>query len=477
MATGFYTSVYWSAINSLYLFTNELEWYTWLLLVLQFVAFIQIGISALHERFNSLTQLVLLIFIWSLFLRFNIHVQFTKIAGISALAGMLVLFEKGKTSLLGFLLVGLGLMVRFKPALMVIVLGIAPAFYLYFNKDKRNSILKLGGLVLLIFLIRYSQEIIYRQLDNQWQRYFSFNAQRTLINDNPIVHGGVAEDYLTIKSGCDELFVDHFFSGSRLLTHSVLNELVRQLNCIPFSVALKTSINQLYSFWPWCVVLCIFTLGLLFDPKKKVIQSVLMLLPFILGMAGLLYLGTYAILKHRVFILVLGSVVFFPLLFGVPRIKKLSIAAVLILALGVTFGNARAIWNKRQQNEMAKSQNELLNQFYSEANQGGIIVFEGDYKVEYQNPFSMSNWFVENPLIFNGWMAHYPLNKSHAGITALSKKSSLFISLKSLNLAQSKLEKCLSAMAGGRWTFEITHRNEHGIIGHFSRVLVESGRS
>jgi hypothetical protein len=178
-----------------YQINSHFYWYSSMMVLFQFCSFLVIlfYLNSIKKNWQ------LYVGVLAMMQYFIIKTQFTSIAGLLAIAGLL-LFEKGfessskKKLVLSFGFLLLSALLRFQMALLMFFIGFIFIFVIHFKSFQINKTLVVffGVLSISVFSTLQINNAYYA--DSEWQYYKNFNSIRGKINDNNNL-----EKYLAIE--------------------------------------------------------------------------------------------------------------------------------------------------------------------------------------------------------------------------------------------------------------------------------------
>ena len=168
----------------------NINWYTIFLLTLQFMSFTIIGVVMLNKnkKIGTLCYVGVLLAIYSNLL---LVINYTSIAAISVLSGIISLiyyceYDIKKYKLVGLILITIGTMLRWKSAIISLPFYILYICYNFIRKKDIKLIKNLIIIVLIILTIVISNGIIYK-VNPIYAQYTRFNNIRTYFFDSNVL--------------------------------------------------------------------------------------------------------------------------------------------------------------------------------------------------------------------------------------------------------------------------------------------------
>lgn len=339
-------------------------WYTIFHYAVMFAAFVVIFyvlFEVLGIRLGMLMNGILSIFfVYEAY----VYIQFSKTAGISVVAGMILIFyalekdEKYAGELLAAItLILLGSMIRFSVFEMLLVVFFGVGLFQCVKELKQSNLRKIGKYVawfVCVFIICFG----FRFFDNwaynsvpEWQEYRTFNALRANLLDYgfPDYEENV-ELYndLAITADDLEMYRNWDFADPEKFNESVIRQLISakektevDINFSYIAGYFQTVINGFVKYHYFAGIAIVLLLWCMGDRHAK-----FLVLYEILAILGIefycFYRGRY--LANRIdYNFFLAVTVVVALLIGTGRLKKLDCRYV-VLVLGITVLANRAEW-------------------------------------------------------------------------------------------------------------------------------------
>ena len=164
-----YMHTFYAWIESrLYMMLPQIEWHTWLFLVIHLTSLSVIGYCLLKTDQNKWVKCASLLLLYVLEIYFLTHLQFTTTAGLVATAGMMLIVSRKEYGT-GVALFFLGVIIRYKAAMFcgVVVAALYPLVLLRQGFVKRQLIV-LGLCAVGAFGLSLVDDYIY-SLDPTWE--------------------------------------------------------------------------------------------------------------------------------------------------------------------------------------------------------------------------------------------------------------------------------------------------------------------
>ena len=249
----------------LYIWFPNVEWHTWMFLVIHVLSLSAIGYVVLDGKNGKVAKAALLLALYSMGLLFLTHIQFTTTAGMAATAGMMLIVLK-RRYVPGVLLFLLGSLVRY-PSAMLCGLMTAALYPLAISRlgfDWRQ----LGALAICAigaFSLQRFDAFVY-QRDPEWKEIYEYDRLRAELHDNSNVwrlYGnfpeGVTEQRFNSWVGIieykDVLSEEEIRACLEVIENDTAYHGIRGLKKV------KNIRGQLFGLWPWFVVFAVLVVG------------------------------------------------------------------------------------------------------------------------------------------------------------------------------------------------------------------------
>ncbi|MDY8138636.1 hypothetical protein [Aquimarina sp. 2201CG5-10] len=413
----FINMMYGSLLNALYYIWPSIEWYTLIFIVINIISTALIGLNIIRFSKNYVVKATFLTFLFFVFVEILVNLQFTKTAAIAAISGVLTIYNfNNSQKYWGVLLFVLAALIRFEAAFLVLIV-IGPVFFLdYFNSPRKFSLTVRIKTLILSISIAFACKFIdytYYQFHDDWKHYSEYNSLRGKINDNP----NARMVFYNLPKGVSRLDYESlltFFANPAVMNYDSLQDIYEVIEEIPSLTKIRYIYGLHYYITPLFLLLVIL-LSCRYTKEKK--ASINIVVVVIIGiMIGVLsFLSFNAIVKYRVFFSVLVPFVFIlsTLLrdFKWSNQKRVMFLSVFLLAMYIGNVTYSSYKTKRHYDYVYADQSNMINKYIKEKN-NKVIVYSGDYKVEYQNPFQLSLNHNIDKLYFGGWLTNIPFHKN-----------------------------------------------------------------
>ena len=268
----------------------NINWYTIFMLCLQFLSFTTIGIILLKK--NRKIGIISYIFIiLTIYMRILVLINYTSVAAITILAGVISIIyyietSNKKTNILGLILIAVGTMLRWKS--IIIVLPFYIVYMIYdIIKNKKYISIKMFIYILIIFLTIYISNSIIYKISPIYKHFTEFNDVRTYFFDSNILDYKENEEAVK-KSGWTEndleLLYTYSFADENFYTIENLTNLKNNIN-VDINSKIDKVINSIvlflyiakYQYIYLFIFICLITISAcIFNKKSSIIIGYLL---------------------------------------------------------------------------------------------------------------------------------------------------------------------------------------------------------
>jgi hypothetical protein len=426
----FINPIYGAIVSSLYSISKELEWYTVLFVSFHLLSFTVVLHKIIQLKIHSFLILGFVILFTVFELNFLVYLQFTTVAIMLTIAGLILYHgEKRKQLIPSFLFILIAALIRPEVTLLILIFVLPYFFYTsYITKFYLHLI------YILFFLIIPVSSIITRDklVSNEWTEATKYNRLRAEVTDN--LNADFSESiYKGVCSKEDYTLLKNFFPNPNVITIDVLKRLSKNIQIKKQkSDRLKNIKTQFIPYLrDFILLFLIVGMFLFFNKNNKYRLFILLYSVFLISV--LAYISIDGLLKNRIFI---GFVISFLLVFifslevwnDFSRIKVFSLSLGLVL---LSFYYTRRLNEKANEtlanrNVYLKEQIDLLSQFYKKNPINYVTPYADDLKLHYLNPFEISKITRDWNLYYLGWMTKNPHNKKFE--QRMKKELNVFIS-------------------------------------------------
>ncbi len=402
-------ALYGSLLVFLYRLVPSVEWYTYLLALFQILSITVASYYTVRDVKSRILKASLLFALYSVWSYIIFYLQYTTVAGVLALASV-ILLQKRHFSL-GALFFFVSFMVRYHCAGMLFILSVPILVYEYGWDWK--SYLKIGLILCFAGVLHLGNNAFYQ--DKEWKEYKEYNEIRGKISDNPNREKCKSE-LLKIMSESDYFLFGKFFQDPDIVTTEVLNETYEILDSNSFENKLENVVdNFVKKYWRLAAVNFVVMLFFIFccSEKRIVCASVV---SNILWLALLCYISMNSMPKYRI---VHSSV--FPLLWlcviGSSYLRKKIMTAFLssLLVIVGYIGFVRDFRGWVHYIGIIKSEEQLVDlPICKEWKKYRVVPYLYEVGVEYHTrPFNMKKHYEGCNIIYIAWLAKYPLKTGY----------------------------------------------------------------
>lgn len=382
-------------LKPLYIFDNQIYWYSLLLVGLQAISLFIILKFIIESKLSKLVLIFYLIFLSY----FILKVQFTSIAGLLIIAGFIILQKKilnfKQNIILPLLFFYIGFLIRIE--MFFLILFIVGILFIFNYKNEILSLkitrLYVFQILIFIFIIISSFIINKKHYENkEWQSYTKYNEIRKKINDNRTVKNYIDTQILdSIKKSDMEMI--YGFLPIKKYDYNELNKVKTEiyssstlyshyLSSIKYHITSK-------SIWIYLLFLCIIFIYYLQSKKLKYLIF-LFIFSFIF-----LFIAKDAVFKNRVFMpLILVFFLFNPTILK-QQFNKIFLIPLSFVTLYLNFNNFN-YFNPLEIIEIPKNQ----------------MIIAIDYPNFINKPFDLKMINNQKNIISLGWLSNCPLLKS-----------------------------------------------------------------
>jgi hypothetical protein len=370
----------------------------------------------LESSYANILKIILLLFSFSIFIDFMLHLQFTRVAGFLSIAGLSVIYNT-KHKYLGSLAFILGALIRFEMAIFIALI-MFPLFLLPTINLKEyitNKNFKIVMFTLFLSFALKACDYAYYYLDSDWRHYIEFNKYRGLVRDN-INHYNKCikipekEDYI--------LFFKAEHINPDVISVNDLKTMYQSLKKCSLLKKIKNfPIRLLWDKTFLYLLLISVSITFLFFYQNKNQRFRLMLTTF--GLVGLFfYISLDIRLVYRVIIPAIVANIFTLVFLNEKRVIEYLnlIGFLLILIYSIIIINPEKIQNLYQNNINQKRKfdhlSELINNYLQKNSNKKLVPFGGVYQLVDANPFHISSLYPTKKLFIGSWFANIPFNKN-----------------------------------------------------------------
>ncbi len=404
----FINFLYGSVLNWLYRLAPQVEWYTVIFVMLNIAATSLLIDSSLKVAKSKRAKVTLIAFIATMFIYISVSLQFTYTAAVLAIAGLSQIYASERKAL-GMAAFVVGSLVRFDAIILILIISL-PLFIrnswsvFAYHRDKRVVALSVAFLIAGVCKVA---DWSYYHFDSEWHYFHSFNQIRGQINDNPNSSRILSTLPSDITPTDYELLL-YGLANPEAVDIKDLQILQQLLADISYTTKLQ-NVQNLSTFGGYLALLLLLTgIAMLLSKANRY---------RILAVAGIflllmIYISLDSTPKDRVFfsglfaavISIAYLVVNWRRTAGYSLMLCLATLAVPILYITYRTQSRSARHTVRYTQRM-----ELINDYLQTGNT--LVPYGISYRLEYGNPFQISDNFLAQQNYIGGWLTHSPLNK------------------------------------------------------------------
>jgi len=400
--------IYGWVLTLLYGLTQAVEWYTLSFAVLHVLSMTVLSYCVLTTPNRARWERVLwLLFLYVLWARIIVALQFTTTAGLVCLAGcMMLLRESKKARWSGVVLVVIAALVRYMAAGLVGVLMAPIIVYTY--RTEWRKYMAITVMLAAVAGCRMVNHHVYAG-DPDWKYYREYNQLRAQLSDNPNAYQLQPEQ---LPEGVDE--VDY-----QLLLRFVADPeqidlpTIRRIHAVVGGVPFRQQIVNLHRLDQYAVevVILLALLVLMILTTGNRTKYIFLIVYTLFVVALMIHVSLDGFLKNRVFICMLMPILMtdFMLLPKTTGLKRSWGIAIAIVALcgwyGYQIADQRLVAH-RKHSSWVKLQQPVLTRVPDDA---AVITLGTSMRLEAGNPWQVWPYACRKYTL--GWMTWLPLNK------------------------------------------------------------------
>ena len=399
--------LYGAVLAALYSWTKAIEWYTLSFAILHILSMsvLAYGILTMPNRatWERILWLLILYTLWAMIIA---AFQFTTTAGLTCLAGCVLLLRPSpKARWTGVLFVVIASLIRITAAGLVGVL-MAPIIVYTYRFEWRKYI-PLAVMLLLVVGCRVTNNAIYNS-DPEWKYYYEYNPLRGQLTDNPNAYTLQPEDMPEGIEWKDYCLLLGYFPDPEQMDLSA----VKRLNAIVSTVLFSAKLKNIHHLDCYAVelgmLLALLVLMILTTGNRTKYIFLILYTCFILAL--MVYVSLDGILKNRVFLCMLMPMLMtdFMILPDTTGMKRKWGIVIVILALCGWYGyqtNFEQIRKRHIRHIWEDMQRPMLNEMPSNVTMVSAGV---SMRMEAVDPWHV--WPYEFRKYTLGWLTWVPLN-------------------------------------------------------------------
>ncbi len=399
--------LYGAVLAALYSWTKAVEWYTLSFAVLHILSMSVLVYCVLtmpnRAKWERILWLLILYCLWAMIIA---ALQFTTTAGLTCLAGCVLLLRRSpKARWLGVLLVVIASLIRITAAGLVGIL-MAPIILYTYRLEWRKYI-PLAVMLLLVVGCRVANNAIYNS-DPEWKYYNEYNPLRGQLTDNPNAYTLQPENMPDGIEWQDYRLLLGYFPDPEQMDLSAVRQLNAIVSKVPFSAKLK-NIHHLDRYAVELGVLFALLVLMILTTGNRMKYTFLILYTcFILAL--MVYVSLDGFLKNRVFLCMLMPMLMtdFMLLPDTTGKKRKWGIVIVMLALCGWYGyqtNCEQIRKRHIRHIWEDMQRPLLSEMPSNI---AMVTAGVSMRMEAVDPWHV--WPYEFRKYTLGWLTWVPLN-------------------------------------------------------------------
>lgn len=360
-------------------------------------------------------------FILIIIIHFCFFLQFTIVAGVASLAGLLILDRnKGLYSkpviFFSWILILFSLMIRWE-SMVLVGLGFLLFNLLFLSKVEFNSVLRLFLLLSIVFGFTVGSKH-YWEVNSEYSEFLAFNKARAAVIDHPVFYEYAKSEKL--EEGSPMFFFSKWMFEDEKIGISELEILKQELDTELFSIdqAVKSvnrfiSIQKMEAFKTFLSILLVF-ICLFYARNKKKMMAYLGIWLFFM-----LLFNHFFILNGRVTILFF-LVFLFPILnfSTLPNYNSSIFGGAFLLLFGLLTFHFINFMEEARGRKIMHQEFESLHKRIPESE---VIILEGYMEHNFYFDYSASQ---QVPILSLGWISRSPFqNKAllKFGISSLAQ--------------------------------------------------------
>ena len=401
--------LYGAVLAALYTWTTAVEWYTLVFAVLHILSISVLAYFILtlpnRAKWEHILWLLVLYVLWA---RIIAAFQFTTTAGLTALAGcMLLLRRSPKARWTGVALIVMASLIRITAAGLVGVL-MAPFIIAAYRSEWRKYI-PLAVMVLAMIGCRMVNTYAYRSTP-EWKYYSEYNLYRSQLTDNPNAYTLCPDDLPENVDWTDYQLLLRFIPDPEQIDLPVVQQLHAWVGQVSFRQKWRNIAYLHHYAMELALLLVLMVLMIMTTGNQS--KRIFLLLYTLFVLALMLYVSVDGYLKNRVFICVLMPVLMadFLLLPNSTGRKRQWTIMVVLLALCGWYGyqtNCDQITKRHRRHIWEDTQMSLLEQVPADAT---VATVRAGMCLDAANPWHM--WPYSFRKYTLGWLTWSPLNTS-----------------------------------------------------------------
>ena len=403
----FINVLYGAVLAALYSWTKAVEWYTLSFALLHILSMSVLVYSILTIPNRAIWQRVLwLLVLYTLWAMIIASFQFTTTAGLTCLAGCVLLLRPSpKARWIGVLLIVIASLIRITAAGLVGLL-MAPIIVYTYRLEWRRYI-PIAVMLLLVVGCRVANNAVYNS-DPAWKYYNAYNPLRGNLTDNLNAYTLQPEDMPEGIEWEDYKLLLRYFPDPEQMDLDALKRLNAVVSTVPFSAKLK-NIRYLDHYAVELTLLLVLLVLMIMSSDNK-LKSIFLVLYTGFALALMVYTSLDGVLKNHVFLCMLMPMLMTDfILLPDATGKKITGAIILVLlALSGWYGyqtNCVQITKRHFRHIWQDMQRPLLSEVPSNTTMVSVGV---SVPMEAADPWHVWPYDIRKYTL--GWLTWVPLN-------------------------------------------------------------------
>lgn len=401
--------IYGYVLTLLYGLLPAIEWYTLSFAVLHIVSMSVLAYCVLttpnRAKWERILWLVILYVLWA---RIIVALQFTTTAGLTCLAGcMLLLRESKQARWSGVVLVTVAALIRFMAAGLVGLLMAPIIVYTYrLNWRKYMAII-----VMLAAVVggRVVNKMVYDS-DPEWKYYREYNQLRAQLNDNPNAHKLQPEELPVGVDSTDYKLLLQFIPDAEQIDLPTIRQISAVVGEVPFQEQLE-NLHRLDKYAVEVVIMLALLILMILTTGNRS-KYIFLILYSLFIIVLMIHVSLDGFLKNRVFLCMLLPMLMtdFMLLPNTTGLKRRWGIALAILTLSGWYGYqiySQHLFVYYKQQVWTMLQQPLLELVPEDAT---LVTIGAGMRLEAGNPWHIWPYAFKKYTL--GWLTWVPLNKS-----------------------------------------------------------------
>lgn len=401
--------IYGYVLTLLYGLLPAIEWYTLSFVVLHIVSMSVLAYCVLttpnRAKWECILWLVILYVLWA---RIIVALQFTTTAGLTCLAGcMLLLRESKQARWSGVVLVAVAALIRFMAAGLVGLLMAPIIVYTYrLNWRKYMAII-----VLLAAVVggRVVNKMAYDS-DPEWKYYREYNQLRAQLNDNPNAHKLQPQELPAGVDSTDYKLLLQFIPDAEQIDLPTIRQISAVVGEVPFHEQLE-NLHRLDKYAVEVVIMLALLILMILTTGNRS-KYIFLILYSLFIIVLMIHVSLDGFLKNRVFLCMLLPMLMtdFMLLPNTTGLKRRwGIALAILLTLSGWYGYqiySQHLFVYYKQQVWTMLQQPLLELVPEDAT---LVTIGAGMRLEAGNPWHIWPYAFKKYTL--GWLTWVPLNK------------------------------------------------------------------